>query len=52
MGIIALIKDDGKGIFTNFTLSYQIKLPYLQPVLRRRKNFVFTMKNSKLYEIH
>lgn len=37
MGIIALIKDDGKGIFTNFTLSYQIKLPYLQPVLRRRK---------------
>lgn len=52
MGIIALIKDGGKGIFTNFTLSYQIKLPYLQPALRRRKKLRLHYENSKLYEIH
>lgn len=52
MGIITMIKDGGKGIFSNYTLSNQINLSYLQSICEEKKNFVCTMKKSKFYEIH
>ena len=52
MGIIALIKDGGKGNFSNYTLSNQINLSYLQSICGEKKNFVYIMGKSKFYEIH
>ncbi len=37
MGIIALIKDGGKGNFSNYTLSNQINLSYLQSICEEKK---------------
>lgn len=51
MGIIALIKDGGKGNFSNYTLSNQINLSYLQSICKE-ENFVYIMRKSKFYEIH
>ncbi len=52
MGIITLIKDGGKGIFSDLTLFNQFKSLFLQSVCGEKKNFVYTMRKSKFYEIH
>ena len=52
MGIITLIKDGGKGDFSDLTLFNQFKSLFLQLVCGEKKNFVYTMRKSKFYEIH
>lgn len=53
MGIIALIKDGGKGKndLIHF-VSSEINIIFTNDFVEKRTTFVFTMKNSKLYEIH
>ena len=53
MGIIALIKDGGKGKndLIHF-VSSEINIIFTNDFAEKRTTFVFTMKNSKLYEIY
>ena len=46
MGIIALIKDGGKGNFSNYTLSNQINLSYLQSICEEKKTSSTLWKNQ------
>ena len=52
MGVITLIKDGGMGEFCDLTLFNQFKSLFLLSVGGEKKNFVYTMRKSKFYEIH